>query len=191
MDSLNFKNTIAKTFNKNWAWILLWGVSLILLGVIAIGAATTTTLLSVVFLGFILLFGSVVIIVDSFSFWRFNWGNFILHFVVGLLYGAVGIILIKNPAEVSVSLTLFIGIFYLCVGIFRIINSITSKTPQWGWFFFNGLISFILGILILTNWPLSGLFIIGLFIGIDLLFSGISYVILSLASKSIKNEREI
>jgi uncharacterized membrane protein HdeD (DUF308 family) len=172
-------------FNKNWGWFLVWGIAIFALGIVAIGATTFTTLFSVIFLGSLLLLGGIVIIIDTFSFWRHKWSGFFLHLIIGIFYCAIGIMLIQSPAIASISITLLLGIFYLAVGIFRIVNSLSLRTPKWGWIFFNGLVSVLLGILILTSWPASGLFIIGLFIGIDLLFSGMSYIMMALTARSL------
>ena len=162
----------------------IWGLVLVLLGIIAIGTSTMTTLISILFLGTLLLVGGIVLIVDAFSFWWSRWHGFFLVLLSGILYTALGIILIQNPMLASVTLTLMLGIFYLIIGVIRVIYSLFSKTPNWGWGLFSGLIAFILGVLILSNWPQSGLFIIGLFIGIDLLLAGWSYIMTSLASRS-------
>lgn len=172
-------------FGKNWGWFFLWGVALFILGIIALGATTFTTLFSVVFLGFLLLIGGIVIVIDAFSFWWHKWSGFFLHLIIGILYCATGIILIQSPVLASISITLFLGVFYLIVGVFRLIYTLSLRTPRWGWGFFNGLVSLLLGLLILASWPQSSLFIIGIFVGIDLLFSGISYMVAALAAKSL------
>jgi uncharacterized membrane protein HdeD (DUF308 family) len=185
MKSLFLTETIdIPAFIKNWIWFFLWGMILIILGVCAIGAATFTTLLSVVFLGFIILISGMIIILDSFTFWRKRKG-FLLHLLMGILYIVVGFMLINSPLAGSISLTLLLGLFYLVLGLFRLYYSFSLRAPRWGWNFFNGLISALLGMLILMSWPESSLYIIGLFVGIDLLFCGWAYVMAALGAKSM------
>jgi uncharacterized membrane protein HdeD (DUF308 family) len=185
MRSLFLAETIdIPAFRKNWVWFFLWGIVLILLGMCAIGAATFTTLLSIVFLGFLILISGIVIILDSVTFWRKRKG-FLLHLIMGILYIFVGLMLINSPLAGSISLTLLLGIFYLVLGLFRLYYSSSLRAPRWGWNFFNGLISSLLGILILMSWPESSLYIIGLFVGIDLLFCGWAYVMAALGAKAI------
>lgn len=186
MRKLRFSDQHLPTFGSNWAFFLIWGILLVALGVFAIIAATAATLISVMVLGFIIFFGGTVILVDTASFWWGKWGSFFLHLIVALLYLFVGLILIFNPVQASISLTLLLGIFYVIIGVFRIGNSTSIKTPRWGWVLFNGIISLILGILILASWPASSLFIIGLFVGIDLLFVGWAYIMAALAGKAIR-----
>ncbi len=183
--SMRFTDLHLPDFGKHWGRFLVWGIVLVILGIAAISASTFATLLSVVVLGFLIFFSGIVILLDTFSFWWSRWGSFWLHLIVALLYIAVGIILIMNPVEGSISLTLVLGIFYLIIGAFRIIFSSTARSPQWGWSLFNGFITFLLGILILASWPASSLFILGLFIGIDLVFLGWTYVMTALAARSV------
>lgn len=170
--------------SRNWGWMLLWGLVLIALGCVAISAATLTTILSVIFLGVIIFIAGVVLLIDSFKSWWGRWGGFFLHLIVSLLYLAVGAMLIQNPISGSVSLTLLLGAFFLVIGVFRIIYSLSFLLPQWGLTLLSGIISLTLGILILSNWPVSGLFVIGLFIGIDLLVAGFTYVIFALTIRN-------
>lgn len=182
---IGFRDTHLPAFGKNWGLFLLLGIALIILGCVAISAATLTTLLSVVLLGVIIFISGIVITIDTFTFWRGKWSGFFLHLLFSILYLAVGVMLIKNPVEGSISLTLLLGVFYLVIGVFRVASYTALRTPSWGWGWLNGVISLILGVLILTNWPMSGLYIIGLFIGIDLVFCGWTYVMASLAARKL------
>jgi uncharacterized membrane protein HdeD (DUF308 family) len=80
-------------------------------------------------------------------------------------------------------LTLIMAIYFMVIGILRIISALAMRFPSWGWVLFSGVITFILGIMIKSQWPATGLWVIGLFIGIDMIFSGWSYVMLSMAAK--------
>ncbi len=172
-----------RVFSKNWLWLVIFGIALIILGLFAISAATLTTVISVILLGVLLLIGGIIEIIDAFSFWRRTSG-FVLHIIIGILYVIAGIILIDNPILGSVSITLFLGIFYVIVGLSRLFYSLSIRMTRWGWIFLNGLIALLLGILILENWPASSLVIIGLFVGIDLVFSGWAYAMMGIAAKS-------
>jgi len=71
------------------------------------------------------------------------------------------------------------------VGFFRMAYVLSTRVPNWGWGFFSGLLALLLGVLILSSWPQSGLFVIGLFVGIDLFFVGLAYIMTSLAARSL------
>lgn len=179
-------NPYLVAFGKNHGWFFIWGLLLLLLGVIAISATAFTTIISVLFLGFLILMGGIVIIIDAFTFWWHKWSGLFFHFILGILYVVTGILLINSPVLASISLTLFLGIFYLLLGAFRLIYSISIRTPRWGWNLFNAIISLLLGALILSSWPGSSLYIIGLFIGIDLIISGWTYIMASIAARALK-----
>ncbi len=171
--------------SANWGWFFVWGLALIILGTFAITYASITTVVSVVMLGIVLTIFGVVAILDSFQFWWRIWGSFFFHLLMGILYLAAGIMLIKGPILGSISLTLFFAILFIVVGVIRMINSLVFHLPGRGWRFFNGLLTLVLGILILKQWPMSGLFIIGLFIGIDLMIAGWVYIMASFSAKSL------
>lgn len=185
--SKSFKDDIRLSFGQNWGFFFAWGISLFILGLIAIYFAAATTLISVVIIGILFLIAGVVVITDTFQFWRGKWGGFSLHLLMGLLYLAAGLILILGPTLGAVSLTLFLGAFFLVIGIFRIIYSLSHRLARWGWNLFSGIISVLLGILILAEWPASSLFILGLFVGIDLLFIGWTYMMVALAARGLSN----
>jgi len=187
--TIRFHDTHLPVFSNNWRRFMLWGVALVLLGLFAISAAAFTTMLSVVILGFVFFLGGAIIAADTFSFWWGKWSGFILHSVVALLYFYVGLTLIGNPVESAAPLTMLIGVFYLVIGAFRIGTSSSLQVPGWGWNLVNGIISFILGLLIITNWQEASFFIIGLFVGIDLLFLGWTYIMAALAAKTMKATR--
>jgi uncharacterized membrane protein HdeD (DUF308 family) len=184
--AIRFGDHHLPAFGNNWRWFLLWGIGLIVLGLLAISAATFTTLLSVILLGMLIFFSGVIMLVDSFSFWRKKNGFFI-HLLVAILYLVVGMMLIKNPVEGAISLTLLLSLFYIFLGVFRIATSAVLQLPRWGWVWLNGVVTLILGILIMMTWPAtSSLFVIGLFVGIDLVFLGWTYVMLGLAGRNMR-----
>ena len=83
-----------------------------------------------------------------------------------------------------------VGSFFLVGGIFRVVAAMTLRLHHWGWMLLNGVITALLGLLVLAEWPSSGLFVIGLFLGIDMLFNGWTWVMLSLGPAQLAG-REI
>lgn len=175
----------SKDIQSYWGWFLAWGVGLAVLGTFAITASTLTTIVTVIMLGLLIFISGIVIAIDTFAFWWGKWRGFLLHFLISALYLVVGYMLLHNPSDAAESITLLLGIFYVVIGVTRITSSLSVKLPRWSWVFFNGLVSLILGILILASWPASSLFVIGLFIGIDLLVGGWTYIMLALAAKAV------
>jgi uncharacterized membrane protein HdeD (DUF308 family) len=185
MNSPRLREKYLAGFRENWGWFLVGGIVLILLGIIALGAITFTTYFTVIFLGCLLIAGGVVVIIDAFVFFWEKWGDFFLNVIFGVLYLIVGFSVIQYPASAMVSLTLLLGIFYVVLGIFRMVFSLGMVSPIFGWSFLNGIISLAIGILILISWPKSSLYIIGIFVGVDLLATGFTYLIASLLAKTV------
>lgn len=184
MNSFQSNFPDASAFRGYSSRFLAVGISLIILGLLAVFFSTFTTILSVIVLGAIIFVGGVIGLIDTITFWRVKGHHgFLLNLVMSILYVVVGIMLISRPVSGAMSLTLLVGTFYLILGLFRLFYSMISQPPNWKWAFFNGLVSLILGLFILAGWPVASLFIIGLFIGIDLLVAGWAYLMMSWATK--------
>jgi len=164
-------------------WFLGVGIALIILGIIAIGVSPFVTLASMIFFGAILLAGGIVQLINAFK--TRHGDGFFLNLLGGVFYIVVGILLIMHPVEGAIAATLLLAAFFSVSGIFKIVASLVHRFGHWGWVLLNGLVSLALGIMILMQWPASGLFIIGLFIGIDLLMLGWVWVALSLSTKKL------
>lgn len=168
-------------FQKNRGWFLALGILLIIAGTLAIIYDVAATLLSVLFFGWLLMIMGVIEAVQSF--WQPKWGGVFLHLMVGTLAAVVGFHLVTSPMAGALVLSLVMAIYFMLAGIFRAVTAIAMRFPNWGWVLLSGVVTFILGVFIKSQWPMSGLWIIGLFIGIDMIFSGWSYVMLALAGK--------
>lgn len=180
--ALTKKNPHLELVGEHWTLFLLWGLVLVALGLLAVSIATFTTLASVIFLGCVVLAGGIVLFVDAFHFWHVNWKYFFGHLIISLLYLAAGFWLLTQPVSAAVSLTLVLGVFYTVLGAFRL-GTAFAAGDFLGWQLFNGVVALILGILILIHWPASSLFIIGLFVGIDLFISGFTYILLAFTAR--------
>jgi uncharacterized membrane protein HdeD (DUF308 family) len=156
---------------------------LIVLGTIALGTSVVATLVSVLFIGWLLVIGGAMQAVHAFSVRQ--WAGFFLRLFAGLLTLIVGLMLVGNPAAGAVSLTLLIAAFFMVGGLFRITAALTHQLPGRAWILLSGAVTLFLGILIWAEWPVSGLWVIGTFVGIDMLFDGWSLVTLGLAVRKL------
>jgi uncharacterized membrane protein HdeD (DUF308 family) len=169
-----------KRIHEHWISFLILGVLLVLLGALAITGATFTTLTSMFFFGSLLAIGGVLQAI--YAFWRPKGQSFIQNLLLGIFYAIVGVLMFTHPAVSALAITLLLAAFYTVNGIFKICISLTTAVVQRGWLLFSGVVSLALGLLIWSEWPVSGLWIIGLFIGIDLIFIGWFWIMLSLAA---------
>ncbi len=177
-----------QSFGKNWGWFFAWGLILLALGFFAIGATVLTTLVTVVFLGALFVCGGIILIVDSFHYWKGKGKAFFINLLMGILYFAFGIMLMMSPVVGAATLTLILAVLFTLLGISRIIYAITLRLPQWGWVLISGILTLSLGILIAIGWPQSSLFIIGIFVGIDLIFGGWAYLMAAIVAKSLNRK---
>jgi len=174
------------SLRRSWGWFVGIGVGLMILGLIAGGAAVTTTVASLMVFGWLLVIGAVMEI--AFSFYERTWGGMFVDLLMGVLYGVVGFMMLANPAASAVTLTLLIAMFLIIGGIFRLVAAATTRYPSRGWLALHGVLALILGVLIWQQWPASGLWVIGLFIGIELFFNGLTLLMLGMAVHRIPEE---
>jgi uncharacterized membrane protein HdeD (DUF308 family) len=181
-------NSEAEAINevgKKWGWFVGIGIILVILGTIGIGATFALTLTTVTFFGFLILIGGGFQLVDAF---RHKGWSLIGYILIALLYIAVGYIMVKNPMLASATLTLFIAWALIAIGIMRIIIAFRLKgVSGWIWTLIGGIAAIVLGIMILNKWPESGLWVIGMFIAIELIFNGWGMIMLGLAAKKFRS----
>lgn len=163
-----------------WAWFLTLGIVILALGIFATSWAclATVTVAATWLFGFLLLASGVTEIVNAFM--AGKWSGTLVHLLVGVLYVIVGTMVIDQPEGSAIQLTLIISIFLIVSGIFRIVFALSERFAGWGWVLLNGAITLLLGMLIYKQWPASGLWTIGLFVGIDLIFNGWAWIMLAL-----------
>lgn len=169
---------------RNWIWLLILGIALMVLGTIALVTAVPFTVASVLLFGVLLVTGGLLHAFQAFG--ARDWTGVAVHLVLGLLYLVVGGVLMANPIGGAVSLTLVLGIFLLAAGIFRAVLALQMRPARnWGWLLLSGVIALVLGLVILAGWPGTGLWVIGLFVGIEFLVSGWGLVMFALGSRSV------
>jgi uncharacterized membrane protein HdeD (DUF308 family) len=164
---------------RKWAWFVLLGLLLILVGMFALAAQVIASLATAVVIGWLLLFAGVAEIVGAFFSRR--WNGFFLHLLSGLLSAVVGVFFIWAPVDAALTLTLLLACLLIVGGTFKIIAASTYRFEGWGWPLASGIIDLILGVMIWLSWPASGLWVIGLFVGISLVFRGFNWIGLGMA----------
>jgi len=158
-----------------WGAVAAFGALLILLGAASIAFAFLSTLAMVTLNGvFFLVAGAAEIGVGMHA---QAWGRFFLWVVGGLLYIATGVICILNPVFASVVMTLLIGAGLVAAGVVRAwLAWQLPSGPTRPMVFLAAAVTFALGLMIVIQWPLSSLYVIGTFLGLDLLFHGAGWV---------------
>jgi uncharacterized membrane protein HdeD (DUF308 family) len=168
----------------HWAWILALGIILIVVGTVAVSMPLWATLTTALAFGILLLMGGIAQLIGAF--WTREWSGFFLVLLMGILYLVLGVMFLRHPGEALVAMTLLLTCGLMVSGLFRIIGSLIYRFPHWGWTLVGGVINLLLGIYIYSQWPLDSFFVLGLFVGIDLIFTGWTWVMLSLAVKDAR-----
>ena len=162
----------------NWGWFLAFGIVLLLLGIAAIVRSVTATVVSTMFFGWVLVLAGIIEFVDAFMVGK--WAGFFLHLLVAILFGIVGTVMILKPVISAEAVTYVVAMFFLIAGLYALVASVWTHQPGWGWQAANGIVASVLGFLLLAQWPVSGLFAVGLFVGIDLISYGWAWAALAL-----------
>jgi uncharacterized membrane protein HdeD (DUF308 family) len=169
---------------RNWGWFLAFGIGLMLLGILAIVRSVVATVVSMLFFGWLLVIAAGIEIVQLIMVGK--WAGQGLHVLGAILFGVVGLLIVWRPIVTAEILTLLMGAFFLVAGLFQLIEPFWIGLQGWGWHVLNGLITLVLGVLVLAQWPVSGLWVIGLFVGIELIFYGGAWVALALSLRGMK-----
>jgi uncharacterized membrane protein HdeD (DUF308 family) len=185
MPTSNAKEMLMETdFKRSWGWLLALGMMFVILGTIGFGMVVGITVASMFFLGVLLLIAGGAQIVDVFK--SKKWRGALSHFLVAVLYLAGGALIIYDPLLASSLITAALAGVLIVIGLARIWMSMMLRAEKgWGWIFIAGLSALVLGILILLQWPVSGLWFIGLFISIELIICGWTYILLAFSIRNL------
>jgi uncharacterized membrane protein HdeD (DUF308 family) len=164
-------------------WIVALGVIYVVAGLIALSSVALATVVSVFVVGIMMVVAGVAEVINAFQFK--SWGKFLLWIVLGLLYIVAGVMTFENPLLAAALLTLMLGVALVASGIMRIILAFSMKEGMpWMWVVLSGVITLLLGVIILAKWPVASLYILGLFLGIDLVFAGVGWFFVGFGLKS-------
>jgi uncharacterized membrane protein HdeD (DUF308 family) len=170
-----------RALRAKWGWIVALGVIFMIAGIIALGSVVMATVSAVLIVGIMMIMAGVAEIIAAFN--VKDWGKFALWMLLGLLYVAAGVICIVDPLAAAVILTLMVGAALVVGGILRMVLAWNMREAgkPWGWVVVSGIISLLLGFMIIAQWPYSGVYVLGIFLGIDLIFIGSGWIAIGLA----------
>ncbi|MGD0468397.1 MAG: HdeD family acid-resistance protein [Terriglobales bacterium] len=168
---------------SSWGWFLALGILFILLGAVCVIGNVSATFATVLVFGWMLLFSGIFALVHAFR--THSWQGFLLSLLSALFRGFTGYLLIRYPLAGAASLTLILASFFIVGGLFRAIGAGMLKFPRWGWSVFSGIVSLVLGIMLLAQMPVSSVWFIGFAIGVDLICDGASLIGLATAVHSL------
>ena len=147
---------------------------MIVLGTIALVVMPAATVGTVLILGWLLVISGLIECVQAFRVRK--WGGLFLHLIGGVLGILVGLLVVTHPVAGALAWTLLFAAFFTVIGVFRLVAALRLKFPNWGWAAFDGAITLGLGILLWMEWPWSGVWFIGLAVGVSLVLRGWAYI---------------
>lgn len=170
---------------SKWGWFVALGIVMLIVGVIALGNLLVATVASVYLVGFMMLIAGGAEIAHAFG--VKTWGGFFLWLVGGLLYAVGGIIAFSNPLLAAGVLTLLLAISLIAAGLARLWIGLKHWSHKGsGWIVVAAVVTLACGILIALRWPVNSVWILGLFLAVDMIFQGWTSIALGLALKSSK-----
>jgi uncharacterized membrane protein HdeD (DUF308 family) len=158
-------------------WIVALGIIYVIAGFIALGSIVMATVASVFVVGIMMLVAGVAEVIHAFH--MKTLGRILLCLLIGALYIVAGFVTFENPLLAAAFLTLALGIVLIASGIMRIILAFNIKTGM-TWIILSGVVTVLLGAVILAHWPVSSLYILGLCLGVDLIVAGAGRIALGL-----------
>lgn len=163
-------------------WSLALGILLIVAGMAAIVFPVIAAVAATLYVGwFALIAGAIAIVVaiKTHAEPSFGW-----RVLVGLLYLALGFLLVANPLAGAASLALFVGSLLAVFGVVELVLAFRVRPHRaWGWLLANGIISIVLAVLIAIGWPYDSLVLIGYLVGFQIIFCGVSRLAFAWSSR--------
>lgn len=186
MTNLDVEKTARSVFgdlHAKWGWLLALGILMVVLGMVGLGMTYWLTVFAVIWFGILAVIGGIAQLFDAFK--HKGWGSTAWHVLIALVYLAAGVVMVALPLASAVWLTLFIAAALIAIGLMRIIMAFQLKGFSAIWLGLAGAVSILLGAMVFANWPVSGAWVIGLFVAIDLIFHGVALISVALAARSL------
>jgi uncharacterized membrane protein HdeD (DUF308 family) len=159
----------------SWGWFVALGIAQLVLGVVAWFEVIAFTIAGVIFIGALLLVAGILQIIHAFM--DREWRSFLLHLLAGVLYVVAGVLLMAEPLEGAVAITILVSAALIVGGIFRIVIGVQHRAmPGWVLMIVSGVVSVVVGIMLWAMLPWSGLWVVGTLIAVELIVQGICWL---------------
>jgi uncharacterized membrane protein HdeD (DUF308 family) len=177
-------NELATNVHRAATWSIVLSVLMIVAGIFAIGVPMVAGVAVTVVVGWLLILSGVLHLAFA---WRTGRaGGVLWELLLGVAYGAIGFYVLANPVAGLASLTFAIAVYLFVEGILEFVLSFQLRpAPGAGWLLVDGIITLVLAVMIWSTWPSSAAWVVGTLVGISMLFSGITRLMLSLAVRRL------
>jgi uncharacterized membrane protein HdeD (DUF308 family) len=174
-----------RSLSPKWGWFVALGVVMIAAGVFALGDTVLVTLISVIFIGAALVVGGAFQIIHAFA--NKGWGAFVLGLLCGALYIVGGLLIMNEPVQGSIVITIFLLAALSVSGVLRIVMAIRHREISGWWILLlTGILSIALAVLLYLSLPWASLWLLGTVIAVELIFHGVGWVSLGFALRKVR-----
>jgi uncharacterized membrane protein HdeD (DUF308 family) len=171
-----------ETLRAKSGWIVALGVVYLVAGAVALSSVALATAVSVFLVGIMMVVSGVAEIINAFQ--VKSWGKFLLWMLLGALYVVAGFLTLENPLLTAKLLTLLLGASLIGSGVAKIILGFGMKSgSSWMVVVLAGVVTLLVGLVIVSHWPVGSLYILGMFLAVDLIFTGVGWISIGLGLK--------
>ena len=184
--SAQIRSQGAANIAKKWGWFVALGIAMIALGAAAWLDVVTVTIAGTIFIGASLLVGGALQIIHAFM--TKEWRGFILSLFCGILYLGGGLLIMNEPVQGALFLTLLVVAALVVGGVIRIVLALQHRNiAAWGLILLSGIVSIVVGYLLYATLPWSGLWVLGTLIAVELLIQGSSWLYFGIALRFVRD----
>jgi uncharacterized membrane protein HdeD (DUF308 family) len=177
---------VAATLHEHWVLFLVEGIVLLVLGLAAIAIPQVATLAVEILVGWLFLISGIVGLIMTF--WMRQAPGFWWSLLSALIGIAAGLSLLISPVAGALSLTLILIVFFIIEGVASIMFALDHKrelSGRWGWMLASGVIDLILAVAVFVMLPGAAAWVIGLLVGINLVFGGVALIGMAMQARDI------
>lgn len=185
----DMQKAVTDSLRAHWRMFMFQGVAMIILGVLALVAPVQATIAVDFYFGWLFLISGIIGLVAMFS--AKDIPAFLWSLIVAALSIVAGALLLWKPATGAMSLTLILTAFFIAEGVIQTVTSIAYRdmfAGSWGWMLLSGLSDLALAAIIISGWPATGSWALGLIVGINLITSGWAIVMIALAARELASD---
>ncbi len=175
---------------RRWGWLLALGILMLVAGCIGLYMTVAVTLVTVLFYGGLIMAGGILTLLQSLRAREEKWHGRLGHVLLALLYLLTGTLILVNPVAASAALTLLLAALFMAMGVLRMTYGFRCRKKGWKWIspVVVGLIDIIFALVIAFSWPVSGLWVIGLFVSIEMLMNGWILTFTAIAARRLARQ---
>jgi uncharacterized membrane protein HdeD (DUF308 family) len=181
------RRRVLATVHDHWKLFLFQGILMLILGMLAVALPNISTLEIELLVGWLLIVGGFFRAATIFG--KRHMPGFWWSLLSAVLAVALGTILIARPLQGVITLTIVMTVFFVIEGVAAVLIALEYRRylRNWSWTLLSGLINLVLAYLIWNGWPSTATWVIGLYVGINLIFLGVQLIMTAIAARGLRS----